>query len=72
MIAFVTKTGAGGFAFDHGIRKSNPNFKPPPGEDLTYEQWRAWMHVLAAVRAAHPDIVIDHRQNNHMFGPCPS
>lgn len=40
MIAFVEKSGAGGFAWDHDI------FVPKGGGQ--YAQWRAWMEILQA------------------------
>ena len=60
--AVVTpSTGAAGFAWDHDIFAG--------GDELRYAQWRAWMRVLAALREAHPDLVMDHRQTNHKWGP---
>jgi hypothetical protein len=58
--AFMVKTGAGGFAWDHDI------FTSPA---RPYPQWRAWNYVLNKLRARFPDIVMDHRQQNHVFGP---
>ena len=59
--AFVDRTHAGGFAWDHNIFAG--------GVDLQYAQWRAWMRILKDLREAHPDIVMDHRQTNHRWGP---
>ena len=53
--------GFGGFAWDHDIFAGGP--------DLLYSQWRAWMWVLKQLRAALPNIIMDHRQTNHMWGP---
>jgi hypothetical protein len=77
MLAFVEKTGAGGFAWDHDIFV--------PGGGGHYAQWKAldgaslpltlpdwvqaWMEILAKLRARFPDIVMDHRQTNHKWGP---
>ena len=61
LLAFMTKTGAEGFAWDHDIFAG--------GVELRYAQWRAWMRILAALRGRFPDMVMDHRQTNHMWGP---
>jgi hypothetical protein len=61
MIAFLAKTGGAGYAWDHNIFAG--------GEDLRYMQWRGWMRILAALRAEFPEMVMDHRQTNHMWGP---
>ena len=34
-----------------------------------YGQWRAWMAILAHLRSKFPDIVMDHRQTAHKWGP---
>ena len=51
----------GGFAFD-GVFFNAPN-------TTVYAQWRGWMDVLAALRAAFPDMVIDNRLSAHAYGP---
>ena len=62
MIAFVTHTGCGGFAFDYtGFN----DWRQP----TDYAEWRGWMKILRTLREAHPDIVIDHRQQSHKWGP---
>jgi hypothetical protein len=61
MIAFQTKTRAGGWAWDHDI------YAGPSG--LHYGQWRGWMRILAALRENNPAIVMDHRQTAHAWGP---
>jgi len=58
--AFVTKTGAGGFAWDHDVMTVPAR---------PYPQWRAWMGILKELRHRFPDIVMDHRQQNHLYGP---
>jgi hypothetical protein len=62
MIDFITVTGAGGFAWDYGI---NGDWRQPS----TYAEWKGWMKILSQLRAAHPDIVMDHRQTAHKWGP---
>ncbi len=57
LVAFATKTSAGGFAWDHDIYA---------GVGKEYAQWRAWMAILSGLRSAFPDIVMDHRQTAHM------
>jgi hypothetical protein len=64
LTAFMQKTGAGGFAWDHGI---NTDHAGP--ERLVYAQWRAWMNILGALRTSFPELVMDHRQSAHQFGP---
>ena len=61
MLAFMSKTGSGGWAWDHDI------FAGP--HSLKYGQWRGWMRILKTLRAAHPDMVMDHRQTAHAWGP---
>lgn len=62
MIAFVDHTGCGGFAFDYtGFN----DWRQP----TDYAEWRGWMYVTKTVRVAHPDIVIDNRQQTHGWGP---
>jgi hypothetical protein len=61
LIDFVTKTGAGGFAYDYTAFR---DWRPK----TDYDAWRGWTRILAKLRAAHPDIVMDHRQSNHQWG----
>jgi len=61
MLAFMDKTGAGGWAWDHDIFAGPSNLK--------YGQWRGWMRILSVLRAHHPDMVMDHRQTAHAWGP---
>ena len=65
LLAFVAATGAGGFAWDHDI------FAPEGGgmRPAAYSQWRAWMAILRRLRRAYPDLVMDHRQTAHAWGP---
>ena len=58
LISFVSTTGASGFAWDHDIFAPEGGGRRPTG----YAQWRTWMQILAKLRAAHPHIVMDHRQ----------
>ncbi|KAH8051959.1 hypothetical protein JL722_10404 [Aureococcus anophagefferens] len=61
LLAFLAKSGAAGFAWDQDIFAGAP--------ELRYGQWRSWMAILRAIRAAKPDAVMDHRQTNHVWGP---
>ena len=61
LLAFLAKSGAAGFAWDQDIFAGAP--------ELRYGQWRSWMAILKAIRAAKPDAVMDHRQTNHVWGP---
>eukprot|EP00939_MAST-03C_sp_MAST-3C-sp1_P002884 g2884.t1 len=61
LLAFANRTYAGGFAFDHDIFAGDSSKQ--------YSQWRSWMWILKNLRDAFPDIVMDHRQTNHMWGP---
>lgn len=38
-------------------------------QPTSYAEWRGWMRVLDLLRADHPDIVMDHRQTSHIWGP---
>ena len=55
LIDFVAKTGAGGFAWDY------TGFKDWRRK-TDYDEWRGWHRILEKLRTAHPDIVMDHRQ----------
>ena len=61
LLAFMNVTGAGGYAWDHDIFAG--------GAELRYAQWRGWMRILATLRAHYPDMVMDHRQTAHAWGP---
>eukprot|EP00040_Diaphanoeca_grandis_P027141 m.153801 g.153801 ORF g.153801 m.153801 type:complete len:1087 (-) comp30851_c1_seq1:41-3301(-) len=61
MTVFMTKTRAGGFAWDHDIYAGDAS--------LHYAQWRGWMRILGALRESFPEMVMDHRQTAHMWGP---
>eukprot|EP01052_Picozoa_sp_SAG31_P024048 SAG31_NODE_2021_length_6647_cov_2.271839_2_plen_305_part_00 len=61
LLAFLDLSGGGGFAWDHGIFAGDATHQ--------YAQWRAWMQILAALRAEYPDMVMDHRQSAHAYGP---
>jgi hypothetical protein len=59
--AFVSSTGIGGFAWDHDIFAGDAK--------LMNAQWSSWMFILSQLRAQFPLLVMDHRQNNHLWGP---
>jgi hypothetical protein len=61
LLAFLDVTGGGGFAWDHNIFAGGAQFQ--------YAQWRAWMEILAALRSHYPEMVMDHRQTAHEWGP---
>ena len=54
----------GGYSFD-GVFMGDAN----KHNSTTYGQWTGWMTVLAALRARHPDMVIDNRLSAHAYGP---
>jgi hypothetical protein len=66
MSAFVKKAGIGGFAWDHDIFAGNTTAQK---DELKYAQWRGWMNICGALRERFPDIVMDHRQTAHRWGP---
>jgi hypothetical protein len=59
--AFVKITGIGGFAWDHDIFAGDSR--------LQNAQWSSWMYILSQLREQYPFLVMDHRQNNHLWGP---
>ena len=61
MTAFLKKSGGAGFAWDHGIFAGD--------KSLQYAQWRGFARILRTLRERFPNIVMDHRQTNHMWGP---
>jgi len=63
MLAFMAKAGSGGWAWDHDI------FTDGASPAQHYAQWRGWMRILAALRSEYPDMVMDHRQTAHIWGP---
>eukprot|EP00948_MAST-09A_sp_MAST-9A-sp1_P003307 g3307.t1 len=63
-VAFMEKTGAQGFAWDHDIFTSAPDHGTGP-----YAQWRGWMRILKTLRDLYPNMVMDHRQTAHKWGP---
>lgn len=60
LLAFLEMSGGGGFAWDHGIFA---------GRSKQYAQWRAWMEILQTLRTHYPEMVMDHRQSAHAYGP---
>lgn len=61
LLDFLDVTGGGGFAWDHNIFAGGAQFQ--------YAQWRAWMAILAELRTHYPEMVMDHRQTAHEWGP---
>jgi hypothetical protein len=61
LTAFVASTGIGGFAWDHDIFAGDSR--------LQNAQWSSWMFILSELRGQFPWLVMDHRQNNHLWGP---
>ncbi|HVP90173.1 MAG TPA: hypothetical protein VMS75_03040 [Terriglobales bacterium] len=62
LLAFVRRTGAAGFSFDHWwIVLDGPTSK--------YAQWYGCRRILETLRREVPDIVIDGRQQYQNFGP---
>lgn len=62
LVAFVNKTGAGGFSFDHWwIAYDKASSK--------YAQWYGCRRILESLRRQVPAIVIDGRQQYMNFGP---
>jgi hypothetical protein len=61
MLNFLEVTGGGGFAWDHNIFAGGPT--------KIYGQWRAWMTILKTLRTHYPEMVMDHRQTAHEWGP---
>eukprot|EP00760_Papus_ankaliazontas_P024922 PhM_4_TR2440/c2_g1_i1/m.12607 len=59
--ALVNRTGMGGFAWDY-------TFLSDPRQTTRYAEWRGWMNIIQTLRMRFPDIVMDHRQQNHMYG----
>ncbi len=62
LLAFVRKTGAAGFSFDHWwIAYDNASSR--------YAQWYGCRRILETLRRELPEIVIDGRQQYQNFGP---
>jgi hypothetical protein len=62
LLAFVRKTGAAGFSFDHWwIAYNNASSR--------YAQWYGCRRILETLRREVPEIVIDGRQQYQNFGP---
>ena len=62
LLAFVRKTGAAGFSFDHWWIALD-------GASSKYAQWYGCRRILETLRREVPDIVIDGRQQYQNFGP---
>jgi hypothetical protein len=66
MTAFMQKTGIGGWAWDHDIFAGSTREEK---DELAYAQWRGWMNIVGTLRERFPDMVMDHRQTAHRWGP---
>ncbi len=62
LLAFVRRTGAAGFSFDHWWIALD-------GASSKYAQWYGCRRILETLRREIPDIVIDGRQQYQNFGP---
>jgi len=60
MTSFLNVTGGRGFAWDYGIQGDTR-------VGNLYAEVRGWQRILAALRRAVPDLVMDHRQIAHHF-----
>ena len=58
---FTTRTGIGGYSFDHTFLTFDGTSR--------YAQWWGWRRVMETLRRRIPDIVIDGRQAYHLYGP---
>lgn len=61
MLSFYRRTGIGGYSFDYA-------FLWLPGA-TQYAQWWGWRRVMASLRSAEPDMIIDGRQAYQYYGP---
>ena len=62
MVKFLQVTGGKGFAWDYGIQGDTRVAN-------MYQEVHGWKRILKALRLAVPDMVMDHRQIAHRFGP---
>jgi hypothetical protein len=62
LLAFIRRTGAAGFSFDHWWIALD-------GASSKYAQWYGCRRILETLRREVPDIVIDGRQQYQNFGP---
>ncbi len=62
LLAFMRKTGAAGFSFDHWWIAND-------GATSKYAQWFGCRRVLESLRRQAPDAVVDGRQQYQNFGP---
>ncbi len=62
LLAFLRKTGAAGFSFDHWWIAYD-------GASSKYAQWFGCRRILETLRREAPEIVIDGRQQYQNFGP---
>jgi hypothetical protein len=63
LVAFLKKTGAAGFSWDHDV------FSDKKNNERTYSQYVAWMRITSKLREVKPDIIMDHRQLADVYGP---
>ena len=61
LVAFRSRTGIAGYAFDHTFLTFEGTSR--------YAQWWGWRRVMEELRRRVPDIVIDGRQAYHLYGP---
>ncbi len=59
--SFYERTGIKGYSYDY-------TFLWYTGTSY-YEQWKGWMRVKEALRKKYPDMIIDGRQLDQMYGP---
>lgn len=61
LVAFHDRTGVAGFSFDHTFLTFDGTSR--------YAQWWGWRRVMEELRRRIPDVVIDGRQQYHLYGP---
>ncbi len=61
LVAFQTRTGIGGLAFDYTFLWYDGTSR--------YAQWWGWRRVMESLRTQFPDMVIDGRQLYQRYGP---
>ncbi len=61
LVAFHDRTGIAGYSFDHTFLTFQGTSR--------YAQWWGWRRVMEELRRRIPDIVIDGRQQYHLYGP---
>jgi len=61
LVAFHDRTGIAGYSFDHTFLTYDGTSR--------YAQWWGWRRVMETLRRRIPDVVIDGRQEYHLYGP---